>query len=308
MTWQISGITDLLSQEVLAGIWIQALAERSGLPLGHPALIRVPAPVGADTARVPHVGLMGYDLLARVDATDETVAPTVTSHTDASTDLLLARYSKFYDVSDLGSLIDATGVIREETFAMDALVSCNATLASLLTLLVDNFATTAGTSGVDMSASDFLDAIGSLQVNNCEGPYLAILAPIQLSDLRKDLALNSGGAVQFNPGAQAMVDAQHRSGYQGNFAGVDIVMNDFVDTTGGNRRGGMFGRGALGYAITRPVADPDFPQVVLGNECLFEKARGYTGATTAVTSYISHMNVAVSEMIDLAGVSIITDA
>jgi|10_taG_2_1085330.scaffolds.fasta_scaffold14202_3 hypothetical protein len=305
MTWQITGLTGLLATDVLAGIWIQTLGERSGLPLNHPALVRVPASPGAEIVRVPHVGLGGIDLMSQVHATDETTASTLVAHTESNTDISLSRYAKHYDASDLAKLLDASGVVRDEMFAMDALATCNTTLASLLTLLVDNFATTAGTSGVDMSASDFLDAIGSLQVNNAEGPYLSILAPIQVSDLRKDLALNSGGSLQWDQGSAAMVNAQHRSGYQGSFAGVDIVMNDFVDTTGGNRRGGMFARGAIGYAIARPVADPDFPQIVLGDECLFEKDRS---GTTAVTSYITNLNVGVSELIDLNGVSIITDA
>jgi hypothetical protein len=31
MTWQITGLSGLLATDVLAGIWIQTLGERSGL-------------------------------------------------------------------------------------------------------------------------------------------------------------------------------------------------------------------------------------------------------------------------------------
>jgi hypothetical protein len=303
MTWQISGLSGLLATEVLSGIWIQSLADRTALP-AHPAIIRIPAPPGSEVVRVPDVGMFGYDLLGQVSP-DETADPNLTAHDEDAVDITLYRYSKYYDVSDLAALRDASDVIRAETFAMDALISAGATLRDIVANLVGNFVSTTGTSGADMTFEDYLDAITNLQIAKVQGPYLSILAPVQVGDLRKDLALNSGGAIQYNAAPQRMLDGAKSMGLQGDLAGGSIFMTDSVATSGGNRLGGMFGRGAIGYCLAAPVADPDFPQIVLGSEVLFEKSRD---AVTSVTQYVSHMNVGASELQDLAGNSIITDA
>ncbi len=57
--------------------------------------------------------------------------------------------------------------------------------------------------------------------------------------------------------------------------------------------------------MSAPRSDADFTQVVLGNEVLFEKDRN---APAGLTEYVSHMHFGVVEVLDAAGVSIITDA
>jgi len=294
-------ITSFLSTEVMSGVWQQLLADRNALP-SHPALWRVPAPPGSATVRVPETALEGYTLLAQVD---DGSAVSATAITQGEADVVLKRYAKRYDVSTFAQMIEPAGIISAQRFALDALMASGATIRDLHANLVDNFATTSGTSGVDMSAADYLDAITALEVNANDGPFLCMLHPTQFGDLRKDVSLNSGGAIQWNAGSQGVMDAMKGLGYQGNLLGVDVFTTTSVVSDGTNRKGGMFARGALVYAVSRPIADPDLPQIVLGDEVLFEKDRN---ADTGVTEYVSHLHVGILEGIDLKGVTIATDA
>jgi hypothetical protein len=291
--------------EILSGLYLMALADRNALP-AHPALFRVPgvAGRGSITQKIPQIGLMGYDLLA---STGDGSAVANTALTDYSNTLAVARYSKSYESTDLARLVDAYGVLRPEVMAMDAVVSVASTLLSLHANLVDNFATTVGASGVDATLENVLDAITSLEINKVKGPFLGILHPVQWGDVRKDAALNAGGAIQWNAGSQQMLDAMKGLGYQGNFLGVDFFTSTHVPTAnaGADRAGGIFGHGAIAYVLDSIEADPDLPQVSIGGEVLFEKSRT---AKSGLTAYVSHAYMGASEQIDLCGVSVITDA
>lgn len=67
---------------------------------------------------------------------------------------------------------------------------------------VSNFENSVGASGVDMTEVDFLEALSILDSGGAPGPYVAILHPIQVNDLRVALASTSG-AVWGGPSAPA---------------------------------------------------------------------------------------------------------
>jgi len=300
-----SSIADQVESEILSGEFLMLQADRNALP-AHPALFRVPGfrGRGSTSQKIPQIGLMGYDLLA---STAETGTVANTALTDASGTIAVARYAKAYESSDLARLVDAYGVLQPGVLAMDATVSLASTILSLHANLVDNFATTAGTSGVDASLENVLDAITALEVSKTEGPFLGIVHPQQWADVRKDAALNGGGAIQFNAGAQAMLDAMKGLGFKGSFLGVDWFTSTHVPTAnaGADRAGGIFGRGAIAHVIDEVPVDPDLPQISVNGQLLFEKSRT---ARDALTAYISTAYLGASEQIDTCGVSLITDA
>ena len=300
-----SNIGDLTTSEVLAGFYQLALADRTALP-NHPALIRLPNVNGrgSTTQKVPQIGLLGYNKLT--SETEVATASTV-ALTDASSTIAVARYTKRYEASDLARVVDSNGILNSELMAMDALVSVSATIRDLIANLVDNFATVVGTTTVDATLEDVLDAIAALEIAAVEGPYLGIIHPRQWHDIVKDAALNSGGAIQFSAGSQMMIDAMKGLGWKGNVLGVDFYTTLDVPTANAaaDRAGGIFGRGALGWASGPIPADPDLPQVNVGPDVLLEKDRT---ATDATTGWLMHSNLGASEMIDLCGVSLITDA
>ena len=301
-----STIGDLALSEQLSGLVVQLLADRNALP-NHPALMRLPSinGIGSTTQKISEIGLMGYDKLASVA---ESAVAANTALTDGSVTVAVSRYSKAYEASDLARLVDSQGIVNAPMMALDAVISASVTLRDIIANLVGNFSNTVGSTGVDATFVNFLDATTQLEVSNVEGPYLAILHPVQFADIRKDMVTTTGGAIQYNAGSQALLDGMKGSaGYRGLLAGVDVyTTTDVPDVNGGaDFGGGMFGRGALAYATGIVPADPDLPQVNVGEFTLFEKDRT---ARSALTAYVSHAYLGASEVIDTAGVSIITDA
>jgi hypothetical protein len=299
-----SGIGDLVVAEAVTAAFLLLLADRVALPQ-HPALFYAgDIAIGArsNTLKVPHVGLMGHDL-ATSTADGSAVANTALS--DGSTTIAVGKYSKSYEASDLARMA-AGNVINPELLAADAMATSALTLTNILANLVDNFSSTVGTTTVDATAANFLDAITTLEVAKVAGPYMAVLHPVQWGDIRKDLALNAGGAIQFAP-ATAELIATRGIGYQGQLAGVDVFTSTYVPTanSGADRAGGMFGRGALLWADGSIPADPDLPQMSIGAKVLFEKDRT---PKAGLTAYVMHVYLGASEGIDACGVSIITDA
>lgn len=299
-----TGIGDLVVAEALTNAYILLAAERNALP-NHPALMYVgDIGVGArsNTLKVSHAGLMGYDLLA---STGDGSAVANTALTDGSSTVAVARYSKSYEASDLARMT-AGGLVNIDMMAMDAVLSGALTLSSLVANLVDNFSTVVGTSGVNATAANFLDAITANEIAHTPGPLLAVLHPVQWGDIRSDLAINTGGALQFMP-ATAELIAFRGTGFVGSLAGVDVITSTFVPTAnaGADRAGGMFGRGALLWADGTIPTEGDPNQVVIAGKVLFERVRA---GKSGLTAYVSHRYLGVVEGIDGFGVSIVTDA
>jgi hypothetical protein len=301
-----STIGDLALSEQLSGLVVQLLADRNALP-NHPALMRLPSinGIGSTTQKISEIGLMGYDKLA---SSAESAVVANTALTDGSVTVAVSRYTKAYEASDLARLIDSQGIVNAPMMALDAVISASVTLRDIIANLVDNFSNTVGSTGVDATFVNFLDATTQLEVSNVEGPYLAILHPVQFADIRKDMVTTTGGAIQWNEGSQALLNQMKgAAGYRGLLAGVDVYTTTDVPTAnaGADYAGGMFGRGALAYATGTVPADPDLPQVNVGEFCLFEKDRT---ARAALTAYVSHAYMGASEVLDAAGVTVISDA
>ena len=186
------------------------------------------------------------------------------------------------------------------------MASTASTLVSLVANVTDGFTATVGTSGSNLSVANFLAAIQALEVANVQGPYMAILHPQQMGDLRADLAATAGGAVQWMAASQQQINVLG-NGYRGQWAGVDLFATTFVPTAnaGADRAGGMFGRGAVVWADSSIPGENDSSQLIIGGKILFERDRT---AKSGLTAYVTHAYMGVSKGIDAAGVSIITDA
>ena len=300
-----SGIGDLRTAEALSAEILLLLADRNALP-NHPAILYAGDAQGRGSAvlKIPQLGLMGYDLLA---STGDGSAVANTALSDASTTITVARYSKAYEASDLARLTDpANGKINVSAFAADAVQSAANTLTSLICNVTDDFSATVGTSGSDLSIANFLAAIQTLEVAKVVAPYMSILHPQQMGDLRAAIAATSGGALQFLPASAEQIQLLG-AGYRGQWLGVDIFVSSYVPTknAGADYGGAMFGRGAVAYADSSIPEEADPMQTILAGKLLFERERT---AKSGLTSFVSHAYLGVSKCIDAAGVSIITDA
>jgi hypothetical protein len=299
-----AGIGDLRVERTLSGFVLELLADRKALPQ-HPALQYVGDAFGraSNVIRVPHRGLRGYNILAtRSDGS----AGANTALTDGSTDVTVAPYFKSYEASDLAFLTDPGNILSMEAFAEDAVFATANTLTSLVADVTDGFTATVGTSGADMSAAVFYEAIATLEAANVEPPYLCILHSRQWNDFLQDFRLNVGGTIPFDPEFRD-IGKLRGGGYKGRLDGVDIFVSNRVPTAnaGADRAGAMFGPGAVVWGDMTKRARNPYDQMVIGGKILFEIDRN---AKSGTDSAVTHADLGVSKAIDAAGVSIITDA
>ena len=298
-----AGIADLRTAEALSAEYLLLLADRNALP-AHPALVYGGDAMGRGSVvlKIPQIGLLGYDLLS---ATGDGSTVANTALTDGAATITVARYSKSYEASDLARLSDpSNGRINVQSFAADAVQSQANTLTSLVCNVTDDFTSFVGTSGSDLSVTNFLAAIQTLEVAKVSGPYLCILHPQQIGDLRSSIAAATSGTIQWLPASQEQIQVLG-GGYRGQWMGVDIFSSSYVPTknAGADYGGGMFGRGAVVWADS--TVETDYvDQLIVGNKVLFERDRT---AKAGLTAYVSHAYMGVSKGIDSAGVSIITD-
>lgn len=292
---------DCLRTEQFAGIVVLLLADRGALPQ-HPALIERTGleSGGSVSLKVSAAGLDGYDLPAAKAETDQVTSTTLS---DATATLALARKAKAYTATGLVRLVDSTGVWDATRLAVDAVSSGFAFLLYQICQLLQSFSTVKGTSGADFSIENFLDAITALEIAKVQGPYLGIMAPRMWGDLRSDVALTSGGAIQWNAGAQATLDIRGGLGYQGRFLGVDVFSSTHVLDDATDVWGGVFGRGALVYGWADPskLADDPVNQVVLANKVLFERIRT---ADYDLSGWQMALYTGAVELLDACGVSL----
>ena len=299
-----SGLGDLRLAETLNQEVLLALADRNALQ-NHPALFYGgdAGQSGSTVIKTSEIGWVGYDQLAAVA---ESVAPANTALTDASHTVTVARYSKEYQATGLASITDSLGMFQNPSFwAQDSVASSAMTLTNLIAALVGGFATVKGTTTVNMSLANWFDALSALELANVMGPYMAVLHPVQWHDLQAALRAESSTTLAFAPATTEQI-AVRGPGFKGNFYGADIFTSAQVPTANAaaDRAGGVFGRGAIGWADATPVIDSSADAIVAGKTLIAMEYDASTDQKKVVTS--AYLGAA--EFIDLAGVSIITDA
>ncbi len=294
-----SGIGDLIAGEVMAAEFLMLLADRDGSVLTHPALFHATGSArSSNVVRVPHIGLGGYDLLTATTPGSEHAN---TALTDGSTDVTIAPRAKVYSIDDLAGFI-SDGKLDALAFAQDAAVSVAQTLISLIANVADDFTATAGTTTVNATWNDVVDAKTTLGVAKATGPMLGIVHPRQWGDLEID-ALSMGVIP-----AQVMAGVinQGLDAFKGQWLGIDFFVSSAVPTAnaGADRAGGIFCRGGIAWADVDIPAEAD-PNIVNLGRARFERDRK---GTYLETSYVTSFHAGVAQAIDGAGVSLITDA
>ena len=257
--------------------------------------------MGSDTKVVRLAGLGGTDAFSATAAENTDVA--TTALTDSSVSIAVARAALRRDISDLADLTGFSGSdITPETLASAMVIEAEAFFVAQVAAAVATASANVGTSGVDMSVDDLFSAIFTLELTSNEGPFTALLHPQQIADLQDSLRAEAG-AVQFMPATAALLEAKGQ-GYAGQFLGCDLYKSAHVTSAGGNKEGGMWGVGAIGFAegspniaygdVVRPAASP----------LVVEFQRESTAATTTITGHY-YLGVAVIEQDRLVG--IVTD-
>ncbi len=252
-----------------------------------------------DTLSERFAGLDGYDAFAA--ASSEASDESSTALTDASASVAVARMVIRRDISDL-AVLTGNGAINPRRLAASMVGEYEQGWMQLLADAIDDAATDVGSSGVDMSVSDFFDAIYQLELSSVPTPLTALLHPRQIADLTESLRAE-GGAIQYMPASQAMLEAKGQ-GLAGELLGVSIFKSSKVNSAGGNRHGAMMGAGTVGYRIG-VVEEVIGSQVIRADEFIVEFQRDSSASTTEIVGS-SYLGIGIIEQARIVG--IVTDA
>jgi hypothetical protein len=277
----LSGIGDLTLAEALNSEYLELLADRRSLPQ-HPALMyqgRI-NDMKSNVVKVSHLGMRGYDVVSQV--ADGAIVPN-TSLTDGSSTITVVRYSKSYSASDLAKIVRA-GILDPAIFAADAAQSVAGRMVQLAADVVDGFTLTGGTTATDLDAADILAVLGTADINELVGPFMGMLHGRQWADLQLDLGTAIGGSLQFNAATAELVGFKGQA-FKGSWLGADWFVYNRVNSDGTDRKGGLFGPGAVLWMDgAAPVEDPS-QQMSINGDILFERVRDGKSGETA---YVQH--------------------
>jgi hypothetical protein len=199
---------------------------------------------GSDTIKVRQID---QDDIGVVVAEGASIAGN-TALTDASYTITPARIAIKRTFSDLMGIVDSTGLIDEVALARYNFMAIMKGLHALFATATQSLTGTAGTTGVDMSASDFFVAQQALQSRKANGRVICHLHQEQFNNLQTDLR-GEVGPWQLVPAVQEAL-AFKGDNYKGLLNGVEIWTSDQAPdvNAGADHGGAMFVKGAIAYA------------------------------------------------------------
>lgn len=229
---------ELIAAEIVSRLVIDAAYAEAVMP----ALVRV-ADISSETTL--SVDFPKWPLLSATDLTEATDMSNTAVNT-SSTVLTADEAGIMITVTDM--LLNGAGLGGLEPFAAELGKALANKIDADLLSSASSFTSSVGTSGVDMTEADFLAAIYSLELGSAKGPFVAVLHPYQVSNLRSAIAASTG-AVWGGPSSPAA-----ELGSLGSLYGVDIVQSTNCASVNANadRLGVMMPLGAqsgLAYVL-----------------------------------------------------------
>jgi hypothetical protein len=261
------------------------------------------AGMGSDTISLRYASLDGYDPMADVADGSEITSSNLTY---ADEQISVGRIGLRYDLTDLAALTKLGNDVDVFRLAESMAGAFESKFMTMVCATFPSFNTSVGSSGVDMSVDDMMDAIFALELENNPSQLFAVLHPRQIADLQASIRNETGNAIAFNPAQHDLVKAVGQ-GVVGDFLGVQIHKSAYVSESGGNKRGAVFSAGALGYALGTPL-----PLAAAGGEIrpagtpvLVEIERD---SAYSLTKIVGTAYAGVAKIEDSRGVLVETDA
>ena len=219
---------------------------------------------------------------------DESTDVTSTLPTYSTATVTVARNALRYDISDLASLTGLGADLDPFKLAASMAQSCEARLMEIICGTFSAATSSAGTSGADMTVTDFYEAMTTLELANNFGEIYAVLHPRQLADLINSLRAETSNALAFAPSTHEAIQFKGQ-GFAGRLLGIDIYKSSYVALDGGavNRVGAMFSAGGIGYAIGTPrpmIGGVDVRPA--GTPCVVSMQRDESKALTEVVAHL----------------------
>jgi len=272
---------ELIAAEIVSRLVIDAAYAEAVLP----PLVRV-ADISSDSTL--SVEFPKWPLLTASDLTEATDMSNTSVNT-ASTLLTADEAGIMITVTDM--LLNGAGLGGLEPFAAELGKALANKIDADLLASASSFTNSVGTSGIDMTEDNFLSAIYALELGNGKGPFVAVLHPYQVSNLRRAIAASTG-AVWGGPSTPAA-----DLGSLGTLYGVDIVQSTNCASVNVN---------ADRMGVMMPLGNQSGLAYVLktGAKTEFQRDASLRATEIVVTAVYGHgcVNVAAS-----GGVKIITN-
>lgn len=230
-------LTELVNSEFISPLILDyAIDEMVIAPV-----CRVESLAGKATATAAFPGWVkdtGADLTEASDLSNNAL------ETTEATPLTATMVGILREVTDFAVETSIVGPSLMSFILEDGRKLCAEMLEDDLAAVFTNASNSVGTSGVDMSVANFVEAIAKLDTAKARGRMVAVLDDQQSLDLRTAVAA-SGATVFANSatGAQSILNG-NPGGYKGTLFGVDIFMTNLTDAAGGNVTGAMLIDGA----------------------------------------------------------------
>ncbi|MEE9615272.1 MAG: phage major capsid protein [Thermodesulfobacteriota bacterium] len=173
---------ELVAAEIVSRLIIDAAYAEAVMP----PLVRV-ADISAESTLT--VEFPKWPLLSASDLTEGTDASNTAVDT-ASVSVPADEAGIMITVTDM--LLNSTGLGGLEPYAAELGKALANKIDTDLLAEVADFTNSVGSTGVDITESDFLTAIYTLEAGNAVGPFVAVLHPVQVHDLRTALASTTG--------------------------------------------------------------------------------------------------------------------
>jgi len=229
---------ELVAAEIVSRLVIDAAYSRAVMP----SLVRV-ADISSEstlTVEFPKWPLLtAADLTEATDMSNTAVNTTSTLITADEAGIMITVTDLLGNGASLGGL---------EPFAMELGKALAAKIDIDLLGAVASFTNSVGTSGAALSEANFLSALYTLELGNARGPFVAVLHPYQVNNLRSAIASSTGAVWGGLSAPTADVGAL------GSLYGVDIVQSNNCASVNANadRQGVMMPLGnqcGLAYVL-----------------------------------------------------------
>jgi len=258
------------------------------------------AGMGSDAISLRYAGLDGYEAMNTVADGSEITSSNLTLDT---ADISVGRIGLRYDLTDLAALTKLGQDIDVFRLAESMAGAFESRFMEMVCALFSSASSSVGSTGVDMSVDDFMDALYLLEIANNPQQLFAVLHPRQIADLQASIRNETANAIAFNPAHHDLMKSLGQ-GFVGDFMGVQIHKSAYVPSDGTDRSGAMFSAGAIAYALGTPVplAGPAGEIRPAGTPVLVELERDSAYSLTKVvgTAYTGAAIVEQARIVEIA--------
>ena len=258
------------------------------------------AGMGSSAISLRYAGLDGQEPMnTQADGTEITSS----NLTTATADITVGRIGLRYDLTDLAALTKLGQDIDVFRLAESMAGAFESRFMEMVCALFSSASSSVGSTGVDMSVDDFMDALYLLEIANNPSQLFAVLHPRQIADLQSSIRNETANAIAFNPEHHELMKSLGQ-GFVGDFMGVQVHKSAYVPSDGTDRSGAMFSAGAIAYALGTPVplAGPAGEIRPAGTPVLVELERDSAFSLTKIvgSAYTGSAIVEQSRIVEIA--------